>query len=37
MVGGIMLALVGLAIATGLYDAFITWLRPLISGYQPPL
>ena len=37
IVGGVMLALVGLAIATGLYDAFITWLRPLITGYEPPI
>jgi cytochrome c-type biogenesis protein len=37
VVGGVMLALVGLAIATGLYDAFITWLRPLIEGYEPPI
>ena len=35
--GGVMLALVGLAIATGLYNGFITWLRPLISGYAPPI
>lgn len=35
--GGIMLALVGLAIATGLYEQFIIWLRPLINGYEPPI
>ena len=35
--GGIMLSLVGLAIATGAYQAFIVWLRPLISGFEPPI
>lgn len=35
--GGIMLSLVGLAIATGLYEQFIIWLRPLINGFEPPI
>jgi cytochrome c-type biogenesis protein len=35
--GGIMLTLVGVAIATGLWSAFITWLRPLIGGFQTVL
>lgn len=35
--GGIMLALVGLAIATGLWDAFIEWTRPYIQGFEPPI
>lgn len=35
--GGIMLCLVGLAIATGLWEAFIDELRPLISGFEPPI
>ena len=35
--GGIMLSLVGLAIATGLYEQFIIWLRPLITGFEPPI
>jgi cytochrome c-type biogenesis protein len=32
--GGVMLCLVGLAIATGAWSAFITMLRPLIGGFQ---
>lgn len=32
--GGIMLSLVGVAIATGLWDLFITWLRPYINSYE---
>jgi cytochrome c-type biogenesis protein len=35
--GGIMLSLVGLAIATGLYNRFIVFLRPLITGFEPPI
>lgn len=35
--GGVMLALVGLSIATGLWDQFIEWTRPLISGFEPPI
>ena len=35
--GGILLSLVGLAIATGLYEQFIIWLRPLINGFEPPI
>ena len=32
--GGVMLTLVGLAIATGMWDSFITWLRPFTSGFE---
>ncbi len=35
--GGALLTVVGVAIATGLWQAFITALRPLISGFQPPI
>ncbi len=35
--GGVLLSLVGLAIATGLYAQFIIWLRPLINGFEPPI
>ncbi len=35
--GGVMLSLVGVAIATGLYEQFIIWLRPLITGFEPPI
>ncbi len=35
--GGVMLTLVGVAIATGLYQAFVLYLRPLISGFEPPI
>jgi cytochrome c-type biogenesis protein len=37
IVGGVMLTLVGVAIATGLWDQFIFFLRPLIQGFEPPL
>lgn len=37
LAGGLMLSAVGLAIATGLWDAFITWLRPAIGRFQPPI
>ncbi len=36
-VGGGFLVLVGLAIVTGLWDEFIVWLRPWITGFEPPL
>ncbi len=32
--GGVMLSLVGIAIATGLWDAFIVWLRPFTTGFE---
>jgi len=35
--GGAMLTLVGLAIATGAWNAFITLLRPAISGFVTPI
>lgn len=35
--GGVLLILVGLAIATGAWDAFITWLRPLVGRFEPPI
>ena len=35
--GGAMLTAVGVAMATGLWQAFVTALRPVISGFQPPL
>jgi cytochrome c-type biogenesis protein len=35
--GGVFIALVGVAIATGLWDRFIFVLRPLISGFETPL
>lgn len=34
VVGGGMLVLVGVAIATGLWDRFIVFLRPLIGGFE---
>lgn len=37
MAGGLMLTLVGLAIATGAWEAFITYLRPWIGGFEPPI
>lgn len=37
VIGGGLLALVGVAIATGLWDQFIFALRPLISGFETPL
>ncbi len=36
-VGGGMLMLVGLALATGLWDRFIFLLRPMIDGFTPPI
>ena len=35
--GGGLLALVGVAIATGLWDRFIIWLRPFIGGFETAL
>ncbi|GGI05687.1 cytochrome c biogenesis CcdA family protein [Egicoccus halophilus] len=35
--GGSLLALVGVAIATGAWDQFIRLLRPLIVGFEPPI
>ena len=35
--GGVLVSFVGLAIATGLYERFIIWLRPMINGFQPPI
>ena len=37
VVGGVFLSLVGVAIATGLWDQFIIALRPLIGGFEPPI
>jgi cytochrome c-type biogenesis protein len=36
-VGGGVLVLVGVAIATGLWDRFIFLLRPMITGFEAPL
>ncbi len=36
-VGGILLMLVGISIATGLWDRFMFLLRPLIQGFEPPI
>lgn len=35
--GGVMLSIVGLSIATGLWASFLNWTRPLISGFEPPI
>ena len=35
--GGGLLVVVGIAIATGAWDALITQLRPLIQGFETPL
>lgn len=35
--GGLLLAGVGLAIATGLWEAFITWLLPVVGRYETVL
>lgn len=35
--GGSLLTLVGLSIATGLWDQFIFLLRPLIQGFEAPI
>lgn len=37
VVGGGFLVLVGLALTTGAWDVFIRWLRPMISGFTPPI
>lgn len=37
VVGGGLLVLVGIAIATGLWDQVIVWLRPMIQGFEAPL
>lgn len=34
LAGGGMLVLVGIAIATGLWDQFIVWLRPWTTGFE---
>lgn len=35
--GGSVLVSVGLAIATGLWERFIVWLRPYVTGFEPPI
>ena len=35
--GGVLLTLVGVAIATGLWSEFIDWLRPIIGRFQTAL
>lgn len=35
--GGSMLAAVGVALAVGLWDRFIFWLRPMIQGFEVPI
>lgn len=35
--GGVMLSLVGVAIATGLWNRFIIAVRPMIQGFEPPI
>ena len=35
--GGVLLMLSGIAIATGLWERFITWLRPIAGGFETPL
>lgn len=37
VIGGVLLVLVGLAIATGLWEAFIVRLRPLIGNFETVL
>ena len=37
VVGGGLLVLVGLAVATGYWDRVIIWLRPMIQGFEAPL
>ncbi|MDP8977673.1 MAG: cytochrome c biogenesis CcdA family protein [Actinomycetota bacterium] len=36
-VGGGVLVTVGVAMITGLWRAFIVWLRPLVTGFEPPI
>ena len=35
--GGGLLVLVGIAVATGLWDRLIIWMRPMIQGFEAPL
>lgn len=35
--GGGLLVLVGVAVATGVWDQVIVWLRPMIQGFEAPL
>ncbi len=35
--GGLLLAVVGVSIITGLWDQFIFLLRPMIRGFEPPI
>lgn len=35
--GGILLTAVGIAIATGVWNAFVTWLRPFIGSFETAL
>lgn len=37
VLGGGLLVLVGIAVATGLWNTFIVWLRPLVGGFTPPI
>lgn len=37
LAGGTLLVATGIAIATGLWDLLIRWMRPLISGFTPPV
>lgn len=37
VVGGSMLVVVGVAIAVGLWDRFVVWLRPMIEGFTTPI
>ena len=37
IIGGGMLVVVGVAIASGWWQRFIVWLRPLINGFVPPV
>jgi cytochrome c-type biogenesis protein len=37
IVGGGLLIAVGIAIATGLWDQLIIWMRPWITGFEPPI
>jgi cytochrome c-type biogenesis protein len=37
VIGGGLLVLVGIAIATGLWDQLMFQLRPLIQGFEPPI
>src|SRR5690606_17008899 len=37
VLGGGLLVVVGLAVATGLWDQVIIWLRPMIQGFEAPL